>query len=85
MLFRSPAFGMSDMARELRRDGYRLGTLDLAATPAVPVRQAMDAELNTIVSTVTSMLSSKLATISSSNVKPLLISPDPPESELRPR
>ena len=31
-----PAFGMSDMARELRRDGYRLGTLDLAATPAVP-------------------------------------------------
>lgn len=29
-------WGMSDIARELRRDGYRLGTLDLAAAPAVP-------------------------------------------------
>ncbi len=31
-----PACGLSDMARELRRDGYRLDTLDLAAAPAVP-------------------------------------------------
>mgnify|MGYP004563946613 FL=1 len=28
--------GMSDIARDLRRDGYRLGTLDLAVSPAVP-------------------------------------------------
>jgi len=28
--------GMSDIARELRNDGYRLKTLDLAASPSVP-------------------------------------------------
>lgn len=31
-----PVNGMSDIARELRRDGYRLGLLDLTASPAVP-------------------------------------------------
>lgn len=31
-----PALGMSDVARELRRDGYELAQLDLAAAPFVP-------------------------------------------------
>lgn len=31
-----PVGGMSDIARELRRDGYRLGELDLTVSPAVP-------------------------------------------------
>ena len=31
-----PVSGMSDIARELRRDGYRLGELDLTASTAVP-------------------------------------------------
>ncbi len=31
-----PVFGMSDIARELRRDGYDLKELDLTASPAIP-------------------------------------------------
>ena len=31
-----PVTGMSDIVRELRRDGYRLKTLDLAVSPSVP-------------------------------------------------
>ena len=35
-----PVNGMSDIARELRRDGYRLGQLDLTSSAPVPLPPA---------------------------------------------